>query len=161
MATTPSTRGRKRGTYQTAVAAVLRLATSGRAVSMMAVADWAGKPSRSPVPPPVLRLLSRAAFCYSVLASSAWRASCAASLTGKYNPSPSLKRPELLLRPLFCYLEKIREQTGSLLRPEAISLATRTCASRSPGRGQGIVEFGGKRPLGGPLLLAREVHLHP
>src|ERR1035438_4936474 len=161
MPPTPVTPGQKRGTYQTAVAAVLRLATSGRAVPIMAIAGWAEKPSRSPAKPTPQRLLSPAAFCCSVLASSAWRASCAASLTGKYNPSPSLKRSELLLRPLFCYLEKIREQTGSLLRPEAISLATRTCASRSPGRGQGIVEFGGKRPLGGPLLLAREVHLHP
>src|ERR1019366_488376 len=80
MPPTPVTRGRKHGTYRTAVAAVLRLATSGRAVPILAIAGWAGKPSRSTaaVSP---RYLSPAASCCSDLASSAWLAFCVASGT--------------------------------------------------------------------------------
>ena len=56
--------------HRTAVSAALRLATSGRAVPILAIAGWAGNPSRSPAAPfPRRPFLSPAAFCCSVLAS--------------------------------------------------------------------------------------------
>ena len=68
----------KGGTSRTPVWAVLRLATSGSLEPTLVTADSAANPSRSTTTR-TARLLSPAALCCSVLASSAWLAYCAAS----------------------------------------------------------------------------------
>src|SRR5664280_2805591 len=87
--------------------------------------------------------------------------SCHAQINSGHDKSRGKRLPvamPCIIMPCIIFRLGVCCEKARTVEPEVTSLSGHDQRPRLPRRGQGVVEFRGKRPLGRPLLLSREFH---